>query len=186
MYPELVEVYSDGVIRVVGPMVDDRAALAGDPKRRHRRVDVATDFKSTGRRATGIWQAALRWGPAGIYSRVVGAVSRVTLPAVLRGPAVNGFARAVGADVSEAELSTTEYNSLGAFFARRLIPGARPLDARAGSLLSPCDGIVSAVGTATQGKLVQAKDQEFSLADLVADADLAQQLEGGSYATVYL
>src|SRR5204862_7168371 len=41
-------------------------------------------------------------------------------------------------------------------------------------------------GTAVSGALVQAKGRTYRLAELVADADLAAQLTGGAYATVYL
>jgi phosphatidylserine decarboxylase len=143
-------------------------------------VDVAQDRKAS------LSQAALRWGPAGVYSRVVGAMSRATIPTAMRGPAIGAFARLVGADAGEAELPPVAYPTLGEFFARRLRGDARPVASSA--VVAPCDGVVSAVGEVGThpGQLMAAKDQYFSLADLLASHDLAADLQGGRYATIYL
>src|SRR5205085_10797891 len=46
--------------------------------------------------------------------------------------------------------------------------------------------VVAAIGTATEGALVQAKGRNYRLADLLADEDFAAELEGGAYETIYL
>jgi len=121
-----------------------------------------------------------------VYSSVVGAASRLPLPAALRSRAVTAFARAVGADLTEAEHGQADYGSLGEFFARRLRPGVRPVDPDPAALVSPCDGVVSAIGVCDDGMLLQAKGQSYALADLVVDEELAAGLRGGSYVTIYL
>ncbi len=143
-------------------------------------MDVAPN-----RKASPISQAVLRWGPASLYSRAVGAAARMPLPVAMRGAAVRAFARAVGADLGEADRPSDDYPTLGAFFARELRQGARPVAADA-QIVAPSDGIVSAVGRCDDGELVQAKGQHFALADLLGDAALADELRGGSYATIYL
>lgn len=142
-------------------------------------MDVAPN-----RKASPLSQAVLRWGPASLYSRAVGAAARMPLPTALRGPAVRAFARAVGANLGEADRPIDDYPTLGAFFARALRDGARPVAPAA--VVAPSDGIVSAVGRCDDGELVQAKGQHFALADLLADAELAHALRGGDYATIYL
>lgn len=104
----------------------------------------------------------------------------------LRGLAYRAFARAVGANLDEVELELGGYPSLGDFFARRLRHGARAVDPAPGAIISPCDGVLAARGTAASGTLVQAKGRMYQLAELVADGELAARLTGGPYATIYL
>jgi phosphatidylserine decarboxylase len=125
-------------------------------------------------------------GVGAAYSAVVGWSANRAMPRSLRGLAYRAFARAVGANLDEVELPLDGYASLGDFFARRLRPGAREIDAAPASIISPCDGVVAALGTADAGTLVQAKGRLYQLAELVADAGLAAQLTGGPYATIYL
>jgi len=112
--------------------------------------------------------------------------ARRRLPVPLRIAAYRAFARAVGADLAEAELDLRAYASLGDLFARRLKPGARTLDNELTSILAPCDGLVAALGCSVDGALIQAKGKHYALEDLVVDRELAAELTGGDYATIYL
>lgn len=120
------------------------------------------------------------------YSALVGLAAGKALPSRLRPLAYRAFARAVGANLDECELELSAYESLGEFFTRGLRAGARTIDADPRSIISPCDGVVAALGTAAAGALVQAKGRNYRLADLVADDELAALLEGGAYTTIYL
>ncbi|MBA3455206.1 MAG: phosphatidylserine decarboxylase [Deltaproteobacteria bacterium] len=124
--------------------------------------------------------------PGAAYSAIVGSVASAALPAKLRAFAYRAFARAVGANLDEAELELGEYASLGDFFARKLRDGARVIDPAPDAIVSPCDGVLAARGTCVDGAMVQAKGRTYSLEDLVADADLAKSLTGGAYVTIYL
>ena len=121
-----------------------------------------------------------------MYSALVGAVAERILPAALRGFAYRAFARAVGANLDEAELALAEYTSLGDFFTRKLRHGARTIDSAADAVVSPCDGAIAAAGVADDGTLVQAKGRTYRLGELLADHELAEQFHGGSYVTIYL
>jgi phosphatidylserine decarboxylase len=131
-------------------------------------------------------RGAARWAPAGLFSTLVGMSARAPVPRALRRPLLGAFARAVGADLAEAELELGAYGSLGDFFARKLRGGARVVDAEPDAIVSPCDGLVAAAGTVDDGTLIQAKGKTFSLGRLLADEDVAEQLLGGSYAVIYL
>jgi len=126
------------------------------------------------------------WAPAGVYSRVVGRASRIALPGPLRRPAIGAFARAVGADLDEPQLELEGYGSLGEFFARRLRAGARPVDDAVDAVVAPADGLITAAGFADHGALFQAKGRAYQLEELLADVELAHELRGGAYVTVYL
>jgi phosphatidylserine decarboxylase len=121
-----------------------------------------------------------------LFSTLVGLSARAPVPRALRRPLLGAFARAVGADLAEAERELGTYTSLGDFFARRLRDGARVVDAEQDAIVSPCDGLVAAAGTVDDGTLIQAKGRTFSLARLLADEEMAEQLLGGSYAVIYL
>jgi phosphatidylserine decarboxylase len=108
------------------------------------------------------------------------------LPSALRGIAYRAFARAVGANLAEAELELGEYPSLGDFFARKLREGARRVDPAPSAIISPCDGVIAAGGVAVDGTLVQAKGRDYRLDELIPDAAFAKSLLGGAYLTIYL
>jgi phosphatidylserine decarboxylase len=124
--------------------------------------------------------------PGPVYSALVGLTARQRLPVPLRGAAYRAFARAVGADLGEAELDLRAYSSLGDLVARRLRPGMRPLCPDLDAVIAPCDGVLAARGTAVDGALVQAKGRNYPLEELVVDPELATELRGGAYATIYL
>ncbi len=124
--------------------------------------------------------------PGAAYSALIGSFASRSLPVRLRGLVYRGFARAVGANLDEAELELSAYPSLGDFFARKLRDGARTIDAASDALITPCDGVIAALGTAVDGALVQAKGRNYRLGQLLADDDLAARFTGGAYATIYL
>jgi phosphatidylserine decarboxylase len=96
------------------------------------------------------------------------------------------FARVVGADLSEAGQDLSEYRTFGEMFARRLQPGRRTIAEGAGVVISPCDGRLAASGQIDAGTLVQAKGRDYTVAELVADDALAEQLRDGQFFTIYL
>ncbi len=129
--------------------------------------------------------AALRLLPKNALSRVAGAVTRWAAPAPVRRLLIGGFVSHYGVDLAEcADLST--FRTFGEFFSRPLRPGSRPIAPGEEVVVSPVDGVVSETGVAESGRMVQAKGIEYRLAALLADAALAQRLEGGPYATLYL
>jgi len=120
------------------------------------------------------------------WATLVGLGARARVPSPLRKPAYRAFARAVGADLGEAELDLGAYDSFGDFFARKLRPGVRPIVDDATAVIMPCDGVIAALGVATGGELIQAKGLNYRLEDLVVDHERASRLEGGAYTTIYL
>jgi phosphatidylserine decarboxylase len=124
--------------------------------------------------------------PKRALSGAIGWGGRRGIPARLRSAVLTRFARAYGIDVSEAEKPLEEYADFDDFFTRRLRSGCRPVDQAPGHVVSPSDGTVVESGVVTEGKLIQAKGVDFSLAELLADEQAAGCLEGGPYAIAYL
>lgn len=123
-------------------------------------------------------------------SALVGWLADRKVPRPLRHGVYGAYCRFSGADPSEAELALDGYPSLGAFFVRRLKPGARPLEPDPRALLAPCDGTLQALGRIERGSLLQAKGREYALGDLLGEPLGAQAadsaLEGAWTATIYL
>lgn len=124
--------------------------------------------------------------PQAGLSSAAGKVADLRLPRSARRAVVGGFARTVGADLHEAELPLEEYETLNAFFSRRLQPGARTWPDGNHILTSPVDGVLGRCGTVRRGRLTQAKGMWYSAADLLCDEAAANSFEGGTFVTVYL
>lgn len=89
-------------------------------------------------------------------------------------------------DLDLSDARTQDFESLQACFTRELVPGARPFDARADILASPCDALVGACGPLAGDTLLQAKGMPYTLAELCANAEPPRWLDGGCYATLRL
>ena len=129
--------------------------------------------------------SAMRLVPKNALSRLAGALTRWRAPWPVRIAAMKAFARRYGIDLSESP-DLEVYRTFGEFFARPLHPGLRPVAPGETVLVSPVDAVVSETGLATEGRLVQAKGIDYTVAALVADDALAARLAGGAWATLYL
>jgi phosphatidylserine decarboxylase len=90
-------------------------------------------------------------------------------------------------DMSEALESDHEaYSHFNDFFTRALKPGARPIASQPDALCAPSDGVISQLGAIRDGRLVQAKGHDYTVAELLGDAADARSFAHGSFATVYL
>ncbi|MFM7506638.1 MAG: archaetidylserine decarboxylase [Rubrivivax sp.] len=107
----------------------------------------------------------------------------------LRSPALVRLSLAVWRLFTELDLGEakeTRFETLHEVFTRELKDGARPVDARADVLASPCDAIVGASGTVRQGQVLQAKGMPYPLHELLGSTAAAESWEGGSYVTLRL
>ena len=135
------------------------------------------------------WRAALsllRRLPQGALSRGFGRMADAPIPRAMRPAVLGAFARAVGADVSEAEQPLEAYPTLNRFFTRKLRPGARSWPADPSVVASPVDGAVGQTGIVREGRLIQAKGRWYEVAQLLEDPGCAARYEGGVFITLYL
>jgi phosphatidylserine decarboxylase len=121
--------------------------------------------------------------PRRLVTRFMGWWSQIEHPWVCKG-SIALWRLFSDLDLSEAK--RTHFKSLHDCFTRELKAGARPIDTDPARLISPCDGLVGACGPVTRGLMLQAKGFPYSLTELLKDADLAQQYEGGRYVTLRL
>lgn len=86
-----------------------------------------------------------------------------------------------------AEEDPCAYATFNDFFTRALKPGVRPICEDANAVVCPADGAISQLGDIKEGRVFQAKGQDYSLQELVGgDAEIAKPFIGGKFATVYL
>jgi len=137
-------------------------------------------------RTWGVLLEVLGRLPQAGLSRSMGRLADVPLPPRLRRRVLGTVARALGIDVSEAELPLEAYPSVNAFFVRRLRPGVRRWPGDDGVLASPVDGVVGQIGTVTAGRLLQAKGRSYSAGALLAGNDTGKRYDGGVFVTIYL
>jgi phosphatidylserine decarboxylase len=99
---------------------------------------------------------------------------------------IKRFIRTYHIDLSDAVESRPEqYKTFNAFFIRALKPGTRPV-AQA-DMVCPVDGYISEFGAIHAGRLLQAKQREYSVHELLAvTPSQASEFDGGSFATLYL
>jgi len=79
------------------------------------------------------------------------------------------------------------YESLNAFFTRALKPECRPFDKSEKNWLCPVDGSVSQAQAIKNGRVFQAKGQDYSLLELLGGNKQWEKLfSNGQFATLYL
>jgi phosphatidylserine decarboxylase len=76
------------------------------------------------------------------------------------------------------------YRSFDAFFTRSLREGVRPVADT--TVVSPCDGVISALGPIDEGARLFVKGQPYEVADLVGAIEPSRQYVGGQFAVIYL
>ena len=140
----------------------------------------------TSRLKKQIFIQAQRVVPQHQLSRVVGKLAASEHP-VLKNAVITAFKAQYGIDMSLAEQSNAlKYKSFNEFFTRSLKQGVREIDSNPNSIVSPADGAISQLGKIEDGAIFQAKGQQFTVENLIADPQLAEPFKNGQFATVYL
>lgn len=101
---------------------------------------------------------------------------------------IRAFIRRYKVDMTESAISDpAAYPNFNSFFTRELKPDARRIIEKRNAVVCPADGKISALGAIQKGKLLQAKNREFKLIELLGgDEALTEEFLEGSFATVYL
>lgn len=96
------------------------------------------------------------------------------------------FAKIYGIPVEDAEHDLREYQTLNQFFTRRLKPGLRPVDAAVDSLTSPVDALITGMGTIDDGLIVNVKNQDYTIEQLLNRSPYTDTYKHGYYFVLYL
>jgi phosphatidylserine decarboxylase len=121
--------------------------------------------------------------PRRLSTQFMGWLSRIEQPLVCR---LCIALWSMFSDLDLGEAKQKRFRSVHECFTRELKAGARPVDPDPGVLVSPCDALVGACGTVTEGTVLQAKGFPYPLADLLGDEELMRYYRGGEYATLRL
>ena len=125
--------------------------------------------------------------PQHLLSRAVGCLADAEMEWV-KNPLISLFIKQFGVDMNEAKRKTpAEFRCFNDFFTRELEDGARTIEGDASVLSSPADGAVSQLGEIVDGRVFQAKGQDYCLTELLGgDTARAEPFMGGEFATIYL
>jgi phosphatidylserine decarboxylase len=127
------------------------------------------------------------WVPQHALSRLVGNIANSRNP-FIKNTFIKWFVKRYNVDMSIAkEENPTAYASFNDFFTRELKPGVRPMCGEPNVIVCPADGAISQLGKIINGRIFQAKGQDFSATELLGgDAALAEEFTDGDFATIYL
>jgi len=88
-------------------------------------------------------------------------------------------------EAAQTELSA--FKSFNAFFTRELREGVRSIAGGQNTITSPVDGVISQIGAISEGEIVQAKGQKYTVDALLGgDTALADTFKKGQFTTIYL
>ena len=87
-------------------------------------------------------------------------------------------------DIDLSEAKKRAFTSLHDLFIRELQPGARIIDSDTNAFVSPCDGIVGAMGQIVDGQVYQAKGYPYSLAELLGPHESVKEWQDGLFMTI--
>lgn len=125
--------------------------------------------------------------PQHLLSRIIGrfAASQLTW---IKQPLIRFFIKQFNVSMDEAKRETAEdFSCFNDFFTRELKEEARPLSQDKNVILSPADGAVSQLGSIKNGRIFQAKGQDYSLIELLGGStETARSFMEGEFSTIYL
>ncbi|MFO1390486.1 archaetidylserine decarboxylase [Cellvibrio sp.] len=127
------------------------------------------------------------WVPQHALSRFVGKFAN-SKNRFIKNTFIEWFIKRYQVDMSlAAEENPRAYACFNDFFTRELKPGIRPICNEPSAIVCPADGSISQLGKIVDGRVFQAKDQDYTVEELLGgDAALAQEFAEGDFATVYL
>lgn len=137
-----------------------------------------------------------------MYKDYLKAISQYLLPkkgitalagqlAAVRRPAIKNylidhFIDQYQVDMSEALIEDPHaYACFNDFFIRELKPGVRPL--AVADIVSPADGVISETGTINESRIMQAKNRDYRLDELLGkNSTHVDEFRQGHFTTIYL
>ncbi|RYY04846.1 MAG: phosphatidylserine decarboxylase [Gammaproteobacteria bacterium] len=125
--------------------------------------------------------------PQHALSRFVGGIANSN-NSFIKNTFIKWFIKRYNVDMTiAAEENPTAYSNFNNFFTRALKPGVRPICGEPPAIVCPADGAISQLGKIVNGRIFQAKGQDYSTQELLGgDSALAQEFADGDFATIYL
>src|SRR3990167_6598729 len=123
--------------------------------------------------------------PQHAITRLAGTIANCSIPWI-KNYIIRRFIKKFGVNLAEAELEKIEdYSSFNNFFIRHLKSSARQIAAT--TMISPVDGVMSALGVISHNQFFQAKGHTYNLETLLASSSAqCHCFNNGLFATFYL
>ena len=127
------------------------------------------------------------WIPQHGLTRLVGKLASAKAGG-LTTAIIRWFIKQYNVNMDEAlHADPAHFKTFNEFFVRELKPGMRPIAEGETVISHPADACVSQFGPITDGKLIQAKNHDYTAQELLGgNADLAAEFAEGEFATLYL
>jgi len=124
--------------------------------------------------------------PHHFLSRIVFKLTRIESRLVPS--AISIFSKLFSVTLTEARHpQPAHYKTFNEFFTRELIDSARPIEGNAQQFCCPVDGRISQIGSINNGTVLQAKNHDYQLTDLLGGREHdCEPFKNGAFATLYL
>ena len=120
-------------------------------------------------------------------SRAAGWLAEQPLPRPLLDRIIEAWIQGYDVDMSVAEVPAEGFATLDAFFTRRLLPGARPIDHEPDMVVSPADSVLKNLGRIdARARIPEVKARTYGVAQLLGGALPDAAFIGGTYGVYYL
>lgn len=119
-------------------------------------------------------------------ARFMGFTARLRLPSFINRAFLRAFVWKYNINMDESASNIEDFASLSDLFLRKLKPGVRSIDSKAGIMTSPVDGKVHSFGHIENGNFAQSKEMNGNVANLIGSQEDARQFQNGSYMIIYL
>ncbi len=125
--------------------------------------------------------------PHSLISKLFNCFSNSKVP-FLKDWMISRFMKHYNVDLKEAETENPlAYESFNMFFTRTLKDTARPIDKNNTCMVCPADGIISQFGRVDSGRIFQAKNYNYSLAELLGGShERTKPFLDGNFITIYI
>lgn len=120
-------------------------------------------------------------------SRIIGSIIS-SRQEKLKNYLIDFFIKRYQVDMRDAiETNPHAYSDFNSFFTRKLRPETRPIVQGEDTIACPADGLISEFGTINDSMLLQAKNHQYSITDILGGLkDEAATFINGEFATIYL
>ncbi|MDA3900823.1 MAG: archaetidylserine decarboxylase [Spirochaetes bacterium] len=119
--------------------------------------------------------------PKGCISRFVGQMTRTKFSALF----INWFIKKYNVNTDEIEYPENGFHSFNHFFTRKLKKGIHHIDREKNAVVSPVDGRIDECGPITGTRIMQAKNLDYLVSDLIP-SDCHHLFIDGFFITLYL
>ncbi len=123
--------------------------------------------------------------PTSLLSRIFGFITQIPVSAKTMDSLISWYSKKYSVNTDEYIIPKEGFRNFNSFFTRQLKKGMRPVDRTAGAVVSPVDGRIDEFGKIKGSSIMQAKEIDYSLYDLIP-SESAEKYEGGSFITLYL